>query len=60
MEKPKRYDYRILYLMPEVPQGHVFSSEIPDIEDRPELWQEKCPYHIDDDQMSYVVVEKDQ
>lgn len=38
--------YRILGLMPEVPEGHEFSSHVADLEARPELWAQECPYHI--------------
>ena len=45
-EDDKWYDYRILGIAPEVPQGHEFRSKIPNLEDHPELWVDECPYSI--------------
>lgn len=52
------YEYRVLGIAPEVPEGHVFRSQIPDLENHPELWQEECPYTINNKKLPYVKVVK--
>jgi len=52
------YEYRLLNLMPEVPEGHTFRSKVPDLENHPELWPEECPYGISERAMKYVTIEK--
>jgi hypothetical protein len=39
-------NYIIYGLMPEVPEGHMFASNIENLQDHPELWKEECPYTI--------------
>jgi len=53
---PGWFEYRILGLMPEVPQGHEFYSPVPDLDKHPELWDNECPYHIKD--VRYCDMEK--
>jgi hypothetical protein len=55
---PGWFEYKLLNLMPEVPEGHEFRSQVPDLENHPELWQDQCPYGISNRQLSYVEVVK--
>jgi hypothetical protein len=41
-----KHVYRIFGISPEKPEGHEFASDIPDLQDKPELWDEACPYTI--------------
>lgn len=40
------YDYVIFGIAPEKPEGHEFSSQVPDLELHPELWVRECPFSI--------------
>jgi hypothetical protein len=51
------YRYRIFGLAPEVPEGHVFFSEIKDLQNFPGNWKEECPYNISN--VECVTVEQD-
>jgi len=42
------YEYRILGIAPEVPEGHEFRSKIADLENHPYLWADECPYSFRD------------
>ena len=52
------FNYRILGLMPEVPEGHEFRSMVPDLENRADLWERECPYNISKKSRNHVTVEK--
>jgi hypothetical protein len=36
--------HKYLVVAPDVPEGHEFWSKVPDLENKPELWEEACPF----------------
>ena len=52
------YNYKILGIAPEVPEGLEFRSKIPDLESHPELWQAESPYSISKRSLPQVQVIK--
>ncbi len=46
--KPGWYEYRLMDLAPEVPEGHEFRSQVKDLDTKPDLWADECPYTLND------------
>jgi hypothetical protein len=44
--RPHDANYRIMGIAPEAPEGHEFWSDVPNLEEHPELWAQECPYTI--------------
>jgi len=53
-EKNKWYSYRISGLTHELFKSYEFESVIPDLEDRPEIWKDECPYLISNIEVAVV------
>jgi hypothetical protein len=55
---PIWYDYRVLGICPEVPEGHEFRSKIMDLENHIELWIDACPFTINPKRLNQIVIER--